>query len=370
MNKKELYEVLKQKISISDNELNEIYDVLKKQMEERGKTSEESILQRMYAYLSPSLRSNATKHIGVYLGVEDNFMFNKKTQDNIFDSMKMYQEDKQTAINLNVIKEVEEKGEKKLIPIWHNVDGISVQDFQLGQPITDLDYSATAYLFVEKDDKKELQTLNLRGKRRDFVLKNNKSLQYKKVQFSAIDRQDKPMNDSTYLNMQSIEDKEVDVTQLISTYAKKQRVNLKDLIQYYQENVDEFVKTKTGYLSKFPVFIRGTVGSIFLSELKDNNIIEVKDLNYEKQFSVFLPKSLEVPAQGTPDVIFGGKLRFNEKDANRPFSMNCFMCYVSLKSRDLKRPEIINKWIIKEENIEDTSLSQELLQKEEAKSDW
>ncbi|MEK6885024.1 MAG: hypothetical protein AABY22_35660, partial [Nanoarchaeota archaeon] len=184
MNKKELYEVIKQKLSISDKELDEIYDVLKKQMEERGKTKEEDILNRMNVYLLPASRSNATKHIGIYLGVEDNFTFNQKTDVVKLDSIKKYQDNPSEAVDLGYVKVIEVDGQKKVTPIWHNVDGVAVQDFQLGKPIIAHDYSSTGYIFVEKEDKKfELKTLNLRGSRRDFVTKNNKSLQFKQVQF-------------------------------------------------------------------------------------------------------------------------------------------------------------------------------------------
>ena len=397
MNKEELYEVIKQKISISDKELNEIYDVLKKQMEERGKTTEEAILNRMNVYLLPAFSSNTTKHIGIYLGIEDNFIFNRKTDAVKSDSMKMYHENKQNAIDTNYVRVFEEKIkeieftdetddigrekkdgkiiiEKKVIPLWHNVDGVVVQDFQLGKPITKLDYSATSYLLVEKEDKTlELKSLNLRGERRDFVMKNNKLMQFKKVQFSAIDKDNKPMNDSKYLNMQIIVNEEVDILQLLFKYAKKQCINLSDLIKVYQKNTDKFIKTKSGYMSNIPFFIRGTVGRIFINEFGENNNVEVRDLNYEKQFSVFLPKDLEIPSEGTPNVIFGGRLRFSEKDINRPFGMNGFMYYVSKESRNLVMPKIINKYVITEEIVEDTIPQQSLLEaktKKEVEEEW
>lgn len=375
MNKKELYEAIKQKISINDKELDEIYNVLKKQMEERGKTKEEDILNRMFVYLTPSLRSEAAKFTGVYLGYEDNFVFNQKTDAVKLDSIKKYQENNQEALDLGYVKVIEEP-EKKVIPMWHNVDGYTIQEFQNGKPITGFDYSAIGHFFVEVDGKFELKHVNLRGadlpkdkvnqqeSRRDFIKKNNKSLMFKKVQFSAIDKKEKGLNDSKYFNIQVVEDKEVDMMQLFVKYLikGKQRIDLKDLMKFYQENTDKFIKIKKGYMTKEPVFISGTSGNNFISEFRENNTVEIRDSGYDKQFSVFLPKDIELPNPGTPNVIFGGRLRFNENDKDRPFGMNGFMLYVAPQSRGLTKPAIINKFVITEEEVEDTSSSQQILE--------
>lgn len=373
MNKQELFKEVQEKLNINEEELNKIYTALETQLKERGKTTEETVLQRMYAYLAPSLRTNAQKFKGIFLGIEDNFLFNKNTDAVKYDAMKKYAENKEEAISLEYVKIAKDEHAKDIIiPLWHTTDGINVQDFKMGKPIIDAYYSANAYLFVEKDKQNyTLKQLNLRGERRDFVNKNIKSLQFKNVEFMAIEKENKPMNDSKYLNMKVIEEKEVNITQLLGKFAKKMCINLNDLSEFYKKNTELFIKTKSGYLSKDPIFVRCAVNRIVISETGDNNIVGVVDINYQKQFSIFLPKNLEVPAQGSSNVIFGGRLRFNENNTDQPFSMNGFMCYVPENVRNLEVPEILKKYLIVEENVTDTIKEQKLLEmKKEVEEDW
>jgi len=94
-------------------------------------------------------------------------------------------------------------------------------------------------------------------------------------------------------------------------------------------------------------------------------------MNYQKPFSIFLPKNIEIPVQGTPNVVFGGRLRFNEKQQEQPFSMNGFMCYVSENMRNLIVPEILKKHLIIEEEVTDTQKSLDLLDlKKQVEEDW
>src|SRR3990167_11380945 len=99
--KKEIFNQIQEKLTISDKELNTIYTDVEQAFKDKGVTpSEETILTQILIYLTPSLRSPATKHFGIFLGVSDNVgktkgksaYFNEAVDVVKFDSFKQFQE--------------------------------------------------------------------------------------------------------------------------------------------------------------------------------------------------------------------------------------------------------------------------------------
>jgi len=354
--KQEVFELIQQKQTLSTEELNIMYEDLAKEYEKRGvKPTEDMVLNRLFAYLTPALNSSATKHTAILLGVEDNFGFNQIVAKVKFDSIKQYQENKIEAINNRV---VDEQGN----PLWHYVDGLKIADFKIGKPITPYDFSATAYCFVE-DGKKNLslKTVQLRAERRENILKNLNLFINKKVEFMGTDKET-TINDSKYFNIKVIDETLQDISTLLSKYAKDNCVNLKSVETFYKKNI-EHIKT-------IPVFVRGTIKEIMISETKDNNIISFSDTGYNKDFSIYVPKNLEIPSIGSTNIIFGGRLRYDENSAIRPYTLNAFMVYSPQENIDFVIPESVRKRI----NVEvdgDIIKSQRLLEiKKEVEQEW
>ena len=367
MTKQEVYNIIKQKLVIDDKELDKLYNDLESALKTQGKKYDEaSVLNRLYVYLTPSLGSSATKHKGVFLGVEDNFGFNQIVEKVKFDAIKRLNEDKTKAIAEGVID-----SESNLL--WHFADGVNVAKFKIGKPITSLDYSAVGYVFVEESEsetkKYVLKKINLRGKRRDFVLKNTKTLFNKEIEFAGIEKENNVINDSKYFNLKVVNETPQQIMNLLGTYAKDNCLNLKDVTTFWNKNIEKAITLSKAKQLDMPVFLRGSISRIIVNEIGDNNIIDFKDLGFEKSFSVFLPKNIELPQTGSLGVIFGGKLRFNENDVERPYSLNAFMCYEPEENKNFMPPESVKKFMIVEEEISDTLKQQEMLGMQK-KEEW
>lgn len=372
MNKQDVYKLVQEKITITTEELDKIYNDLAKEFEERKvKPTEELVLNRLYAFLTPSLRTNATKHKGVFLGIMDNFFFNKSVDTVKFDSLQRYKDNPQEAISEGV---VDANGN----PIWHTVEGVNVPDFKLQRQILPSDYSATVYIMQEDSvDGKiigfTLKTMSIRGERRERKDENGKivwsilndisKLKNREVEFMGIDKENNVINDSKFTKFTVLDDREVDVSKLLVKHAKNNCLSLNTIKDFYKDNADK--------LRSMPVFVRGTVSDIIVSETRDNNIVVFTDIGYDKQFSIFVPKNLDVPSVGTPNVIFGGLLRYSDKKPEQPFTLNAFMYYVPENLRNMKIPESLSKFKHVEEEVKDTSASQKLLQAQKTvDEDW
>ena len=76
--KQEVMKQIQEKITMSDEEFNNIYSDMEKAFKDREvKPTEEMVLNRIISFLTPTLKSPATKRFGIFLGVEDNYGFNK-----------------------------------------------------------------------------------------------------------------------------------------------------------------------------------------------------------------------------------------------------------------------------------------------------
>jgi len=361
--KKEIFNQIQEKLTISDKELNTIYNDVEQAFKDKGVTpSEETVLTQILIYLTPSLRSPATKHFGIFLGVEDNFGFNQITDKVKFDSIKQYQEDKNIAVETKAISIIkDENGKDKVIPLWHYVDGVKVADFKLGRPITEFDYSATSYILLEKDGKIELKNFQLRDSRRTETLKNSKNLVGKRVSFMGIDKEN-TINDSKYTKFVIEQEQPKDnIVKLLVKNAKNNCLNLRDIIEFYSKNAET--------IRNMPVFIKCSIAKVTISETRDNNSIQVVDSGYTKPFFIYLPKSLDIPKEQSNNVIFGGRIRKSETNLESPFSMNAFMFYVPEQIM-IEKPKSLDKYTITEEIVEPEKSLELMKSVEEQKEDW
>ena len=354
--KEQVMKRIQEKTVMSNEEFENIYNDMKKVFEDRGvKPTEDMILNRLLSYLEPSFRSSATKHYGIFLGVDDNFGFNKKVDTVKFDSLKQYQENPELALSNKIVFLDDEK---QVHAVWHSVDGVAVQDWQLGKVITNLDYSATAYILdeTEKDKNYNLKKMKLTGDIRDKVFKEFLSLQGKRVSFMAIDKDDTTLYDSKYTKF-IVEEVQLsqDLPTLLKNYVKKftktsdgKCLDLKDVQDFYTKNADKSFKG----LVDMPIFVRVTTQQPMISELWKSNTIPVIDGNYTSPFAVYLPKHLGIPYPNVPNTIFGGRLKKNEDKADASFVLNGFMFWQDKKLIDMPAPKSIGKYTEVDGNVQ------------------
>jgi|TARA_R100000049_G_C1956616_1_gene113442 hypothetical protein len=359
--KEEFFKDLEKNLGIPKKELEDIYDKFEKQLKDKGKTyTEELIMNRMYGYLAPVQQSTATKHIAVFLGADDNYGLNKFTNTIKADSIKVMRENPEQALEDGYAEEQinQSTGEKTLVPLWHTVTNENVPEFKLGKKITDNDYSATAHLFVAAEDGNYvLKHMRCTGERRKQVMEKGHEWIGKEVSFLAIDKGETSLNDSKYTKFSLESTDEKPVTQLLAKHAKTNCLSLKNIDQFYQDNGSK--------LKTMPVFIRGTIANVIVSETSDNNIVSFRDYGYNGFFNIYIPKTLGIPPEGIPNTIFGGRIRKTTKDRpQQPYSMNGFMYYVPPDLRDLEIPDEIKKYRISEQDKTNTKEEQNLLQKE------
>ena len=350
MAKKEIFEQIQEKLTISTDELNKIYKDLEQEFISRGsKPTEDMILNRILAYLEPSLRNKATKHSGIFVGISDNFNFNKNVDIVKLDSSTRYAEDKEKAKEDKVVMIINEQ----VIPLWHYVDGINVQDFQLGRAITDYDYSATSYVLVETDKSYQLKSFNLRGERRAEVLKNFEQMKGKKYTFMASEKDNGTLSGSKYTKFILDEEQPKEsfaniLVKSVKIFSKDKNgkcIDLKELQEFFNKNVE---KVKKGYLYE-PVFIKGTTSQVIVSPTRDNNTVKIVDLHYTKDFFAYMPKFLGTPVQGAVNTIYGGILKRQEDKPETPYILNGFMFFETEDVKNIKIPESIKKYMVQEE---------------------
>jgi hypothetical protein len=269
--------------------------------------------------------------------------------------MKQYQEDKETAISSGAVKIGDNDA---VVPLWHLVPGMNIADFKLGRPISDEDYSATAYIMVQKadgkSDIKSVMQMQLRGDRRTSTIDRASELTGKIVNFMAIDKGDR-LNDSRYTNFVIDEEQpEVSISKLLADNAKDNCVKLKDVPDFYSRHAENIFNTAA--------FIKCTVTTPVVSEARESNFVQVLDSGFDGTFYVYMPKHLGVPTEGSEGVVFGGRLRKNENNQESPYSLNAFMMYEP-KQIGIVAPsilsEVVSKQPEKQEQVKSVSLAKE-----------
>lgn len=368
--KDEKFKEIQARLAISTEDLNKIYTDIEKQLKQKkGKDpTEDAVLIQMLIQLSQAFSSNATKHSGIFLGVEDNFGFNQKPEKVKASAMKKYAEDPNLAITEGVVSIAKDGS---VIPMWHYAEGVAnIQDWQitnqktgLRNPILDTDYSATVYLILDNKGKlSELKSMQIKGDVRTETLANAKNLVGKKVTFNAIDKEDGSMNYSKFTKF--VVEGEVDnLAKLIGKQAKSSCIALKDANDFYLKHGKDF--------RNIPVFIRVAVAKNTISETTNNNSIEVVDLDYNHKFFVYMAKELGVPTEGSTNVIFGGRLNHSDKNPEVPFSMNAFMFIETEKDSSLAMPESLKKIVeTTVTNVEQKVAALEATTEKDKEEDW
>ena len=365
MNKKEFFEQKSKTTNLKIEELEDIYRILEKQYEkDKGtKPTELWVLNRMLVFLTRRERkvANLIEHQGIFLGIADNFNFNKNVDIVKMDAIKQYQENPEQALEMKIVVEKTDKvGKKHIIPCWHYVDGINVFDNQIGKEITPDAYSARAFFIVVNNEKQLLQEFRVRGQRKDYLFSNYGILNGREVKFKMGEFNGKPF-DNEQTQFEVVNNKTKEIPKILAKIAKDNLLNLKNIEEFYLKNNDKIMN--------MPVFVRGQITNYIISQTRDNDIAIFTDVGYKYgTFPIYVPKSLGTPNQQVSDIIFGGMIRKSDKRPDSPFGMNAFG-FFELTNEEIIIPQELSKYGIIEEVITDTTKSKELM-KEVTDEEW
>lgn len=363
--KQEFFEQKSKTTNLKMEELEDIYNILEKQYEaeKKSKPTEMWVLNRMLYFLTRRERrtANLIEHQGIFLGILDNFNFNKNVDIVKMSAIKQYQENPEQALEMKVVIEKKDKeGKRHIIPCWHYVDGVNVFDNQIGKEITPDAYTARTFFITEKDGTNQLQELKMRGERMKYLTSNYNTLKGKELKFKMGEFNGKAF-DNEQTTFEVVKDRTKDIPKILAKIAKDNLLNLKNIDEFYSKNVENIMN--------MPVFLKGQVSDVIVSATRDNDTILFSDIGYKSgTLPIYLPKVLGTPNKQVDDIMFAGVLRKNDKKPESPFAMNAFG-FLEMTTDEIIVPQGLDKYGITEELISDTKKSLELMEAK-VEEDW
>ncbi|MBU1235057.1 MAG: hypothetical protein KKC77_19390 [Proteobacteria bacterium] len=251
MDKKQFYEQIKEKITLTEAEFEKEYNSAIEELKERGvdkKDFEKFALVMVKAKLKKQLISPSKKFKGYIIGVNPNVALNRITDKVKDDSLLEYRRDADNAIEH---KFVDSNGN----PLWHVVEGINVPEWKIGNLITSKDYSETIILLAKQDEDKnyKITFLTLSGEK-----KNLEKPRYKEVEFMANIKNAEGnyiLNQSINTEFKVLKDDEVDFPALARKHLKQNCIDVNNLEAWHDKNSSNFnrlVITKSSVINIIP----------------------------------------------------------------------------------------------------------------------
>lgn len=346
MNKEEFYKEVKEKISLTENEYNKMYDEIVQDLKEREvpeKEIEKYAITLVRSKLKKQLSSPAKKFIGFRIGINPNTPLNRIVDKVRDDGILAWRKDETEAVE-NKFTDVNGK------PMWHIMEGVNTAEWKLGKLINDNDYTETVIMMAkQKDDKNyKLTYLTLRGDKRSLIPEK-----FMEVEFMANLKSDEggiyKLNQSINTEFKVIGDKEIDFPAFAKKHLKTHCSDINDLEMWhdkYGENRDRLVITKSSVVNIIPSLDEDKSHILHL----DNGTLDNKNITCwldQKQEFTFNDQTPEI-------FIIGSTNQKTNEDTNEiSMSINVYDYFVPKMWRIVKPKEI------KDEKAEETKLKKE-----------